>query len=126
VSTSKVSSRTESSKPKAPAEAPKQQGWTPRASSPAAPLRTGYLNPYRRTGEYQVLRDFGQSKAGLPNDKLKALFDQYKADNFGNAPHVSQLRLEGKEAYLFSARHGIGNPATVYIHSATGKLLAED
>ncbi|MDP1828880.1 MAG: hypothetical protein Q8L48_36805 [Archangium sp.] len=89
-------------------------------------MRSGYLNPFQRTGAYDVMREYGQSKAALPNEKLKAQFDEYKRDNFGNSPFVSELRMNGKPAYLFSVRHGIGNPASVYIHSEAGRLIHSD
>lgn len=125
-STRPLASQSRTAKPKQAEAAPaKSQGWAPKARTQSAPvpLRSGYLNPFQRTGEYHVMRDFGQSKASLPNEKLKAKFDEYKRDNFGNAPHVSELRMNGKTAYLFSARHGIGQPASVYIHSEAGRLI---
>ena len=86
-------------------------------------LREGYLEPMQAKRPYTVVKEFFQSKAALPNPTLRALADKYRHNNFGNAPFVSELRIAGREAYLFSCHHGLGNPASVFILDRQGREI---
>lgn len=63
------------------------------------------------------------SRAQLPNERLKALFDDYKKSYFGKSPNLFTGTVRGRDIYVFSIPHGLNAPATVFIHDRAGRLV---
>lgn len=62
-------------------------------------------------------------RAQLPNEKLKAAFDQYKKAYWGKSPNLFTGTVRGRDIYVFSISHGLGSPATVFIHDRAGHQI---